>query len=112
VVAGNPWNGSALTGALGDRAALFPHLNGAWGSDRTLLATSLADAADDPRVCEAAARLRVGYVLTGPSGFWTGDRRQRRYPGLEVAGRPGFEQVDSGGRLSLHRLVACRATAG
>ena len=107
VVAGNPWNGSALGQALSHRRVLFPHLAGSWGRDRSLLAGYLADAGSDPAVCAAARRLHVGYVLDGPSAFWRKNRRQRLYAGTHVAGAPGFEPVASGGRLTLYRMTAC-----
>ena len=107
VVAGSPWNGSALGQALSHRVALFPHLAGTWGPDRTLLADSMADATSNPDVCRAARRLHVGYVLDGPSTFWLTDARQHLYDGLQVAGRPGFVPVARGGRLTLYRVTAC-----
>ncbi|HET8594580.1 MAG TPA: DUF6541 family protein [Intrasporangium sp.] len=106
-VAGNPWNGSALVQALAGRPATFPHLSGAWGADRELVASSLASAVGDAAVCRAARRLRVGYVLDGPPAFWPTDPRTRRYPGLAVGGHAGFEPVATGGRLTLYRLSAC-----
>ena len=110
-VAGNPWNGAALTGPLADREAAFPHLVGRWGADREVLATSLATAAATPAVCQALARLRVGYVLDGPSSFWPGDPRRALYPGLEVDGHPGFTQVGGAGRVSLWRITGCAGPA-
>lgn len=107
VVAGNPWNGSALGQALSHRRVLFPHLAGSWGKDRSLLAGYLVDAGADPAVCAAARRLHVGYVLDGPSAFWRKNRRQRLYAGTHVAGAAGFEPVASGGRLTLYRMTAC-----
>jgi hypothetical protein len=110
-VAGNPWGGAALTGALGGREAAFPHLVGRWGADREVLATSLATAATTPAVCRALSRLRIGYVLVGPSAFWAGDRRRSLYSGLEVEGRNGFTEVGRAGRVSLWRVPACAAAA-
>ena len=107
LVAGNPWNGSALAPVLGATPVLFPHLNGSWGTDRDLVAERLNLARYDPRVCDAVHRLHVAYVLDGPAAFWPGDRRQARYAGLEVGGVPGFEPVDHGGRLTLYRITAC-----
>jgi hypothetical protein len=107
-IAGNPWNGSALAAPLGSRPVLYPHLAGVWGPDRQLVAQQLDDAAREPQVCAAVARLRLGFVLDGPIRFWRGDRRQRSYPGLQVAGHPGFEPVARGGRLTLYRITACR----
>jgi hypothetical protein len=106
-VAGNPWNGSALAGAVGGVDFLYPHLQGSWGADRVLLAARLDEAATEPQVCAAARRLHVGFVLDGPVSFWPGDWRQPRYAGLAVAGRPGFEPVDTGGRLTLYRVTTC-----
>lgn len=111
VVAGNPFDGAALTGPLGDRRALFPHLIGAWDPDRVLVGTSLDEAARRPDVCAAVRRLGVTHVLTGGSRFWTDDRRRQDYAGLEVEGSPGFERVDAGGAMVLWRVTACGAGA-
>jgi hypothetical protein len=108
VIAGNPWNGSALAEALGGREVLFPHLTGAWGSDRTTVAASLVDVRSDSAACEAAERLGVDYVLSGRSTFWRNDPRQRRYAGLDVSAAAGFEPVAHGGRLTLYRVPPCR----
>lgn len=106
-IAGNPWNGSVLAAPLGDRTMLYPHLQGSWGSDRTVVAAHLAAAEQDPEVCPAVHRLRLGYVLAGPVTFWKGDWRQAGYRGLDVGTAPGFEPVASGGRLTLYRITAC-----
>jgi hypothetical protein len=108
-VAGNPWNGAALTGPLAQREAVFPHLVGRWGSDRDLLASSLSSVGTTAGVCEALDRLRVRYVLVGPPAFWAGDRRRANFAGLSVAGRPGFAEVGRAGRVSLWRITACDA---
>ena len=107
LVAGNPWNGSALAEPLGSTPALFPHLSGTWGPDRDLVASRLRFARSDPIVCRAVDRLHVGYVLDGPVAFWPGDRRQTSYAGLDVGGIPGFQPIDHGGRLTLYRITAC-----
>jgi hypothetical protein len=112
VIAGNPWNGSALAEAVGGRQVLFPHLSGAWGSDRSTLAASLVDVRADPAACAAAQRLKVDYVLAGRSDFWPGDRRQRLYAGLDVSAAAGFEPVAHGGRLTLYRVPACDDAGG
>ena len=109
VIAGNPWNGSALAEAVGGRQVLFPHLSGAWGSERTRVAASLADVRTDPAACAAARALKVGYVLAGRSAFWPADRRQRLYAGLDVSQAGGFEPVAHGGRLTLYKVPACEA---
>ncbi len=106
-VAGNPWDGAALTGPLGGREAVFPHLVGRWGTDRDLLASSLASVTTTHGVCAALDRLNVRYVLVGPSGFWSGDRRRALFAGLAVAGRAGFAEVARAGRVSLWQVTAC-----
>jgi hypothetical protein len=111
-VAGNPWNGAALSGPVAGREAVFPHLVGRWGADRDLLARSLRSVSTDPGVCAALRRLSVQYVLVGKPRFWSGDPRRRRYAGLEVAGREGFTRVGGGGGLSLWRVTACEGTRG
>ena len=110
-IAGNPWNGSALAEAVGGRRVLYPHLSGSWGRDRVTVASSLADLSADAEVCPAVRRLDVDYVLSGPSTFWPGDRRQLLYAGLQVEGRSGFEPVASGGRLTLYRITGCSTQA-
>ena len=107
LVAGNPWNGSALAEPLGSTFALFPHLSGTWGPDRDLVASRLRFARSDPLVCPAVDRLHIGYVLNGPVAFWPGDPRQTSYAGLDVDGIPGFQPVDHAGRLTLYRITAC-----
>lgn len=106
-VAGNPWDGAALTGPLGHREAVFPHLAGSWGADRNLLAAALADAGTRPDVCAALQRLGTTHVFVGPAAFWADDARRERYAGLSVAGRAGFVEVARGGEASLWRVTAC-----
>lgn len=107
VIAGNPWNGSALAEAVGGRQVLFPHLSGHWGRDRSTVATSLAELRTDPVACDAVRRLGVDYVLGGDSIFWHGDPRQRLFAGLDVSDAEGFVPVASGGRLTLYRVPDC-----
>ena len=107
LIAGNPWNGSPLASPLGNRATVFPHVSGSWDPDRALLATSLNQATERPAVCAAVRRLNVGYVIDGSIAFWKGDRRQTRYPGLEIEGHTGFAPEASGVRLTLYRVTAC-----
>jgi hypothetical protein len=108
VIAGNPWNGSALAEAVGGREVLFPHLSGAWGSDRSTVAASLADVRTNRVACAAARRLGVDYVLAGRSAFWRDDPRQRQYAGLDVSAAEGFRPVAHGGRLTLYRVPQCQ----
>jgi hypothetical protein len=110
VIAGNPWNGSALAEAVGGRRVLFPHLSGSWGDDRSTVATSLVEVRHDPVACDAVRRLGVEYVLDGKSAFWHDDPRQRLFAGLDVSEAEGFRPVASGGRLTLYRVPTCPMT--
>ncbi|NAZ86531.1 DUF6541 family protein, partial [Kineococcus indalonis] len=108
VVAGTPWDGSAFAYALSGVEVLYPHLRGAYPADWVFLADHLQDAGVDPAVCPVLQRQRVRWVLDdGP--LW-------RPPRLEPAGytafrlfrgRPGFEEVASGGGAVLYRITAC-----
>lgn len=109
-VANNPWDGSALLWALTDRLVLFPHLDMTTTADQRYLAKYLDKAATDPKVCQAANRLHVGFLLIGDSKFWPWDNRSKLYPGL---GDPGphnasFQLIASSGpHLKLYQLTAC-----
>lgn len=108
VVAADPYTGNALLYPLTGREVLFPHMTGNWTPAQTLLATRMRDAAVDPRVCDAAAATRVGYVLTGPITFWAWSGGARWYPGLhDIAPVPGFELLAEGAGHELWRLTAC-----
>lgn len=108
-VVGSPWDGAALSGALGGREPVFPHLVGAWDGDRSTVAASLAAVATTPGVCAALGRLRVTHVLVGPGTFWADDPRRAGYAGLAVAGHQGFVEVARAGEASLWRVTACAA---
>ena len=108
-VVGSPWDGAALSGALGGREPVFPHLVGAWDGDRSTVAASLAAVATTPGVCAALGRLRVTHVLVGPGTFWAEDPRRADYAGLAVAGHQGFVEVARAGEASLWRVTACAA---
>ncbi|TNC29620.1 DUF6541 family protein [Amycolatopsis alkalitolerans] len=107
-VAGNPWNGSVLLWALYDRPVLIPNLVIATTPDQDYLSAHLIDAAADPRVCEIANRLGVGYLVVTDNLFWPGSPETAKYPGLADPGnRPGFRLVDADGPDKLYQLTAC-----
>jgi hypothetical protein len=111
MVANNPWDGSALLWALADRRVLFPHLEVVTTADQQFLAQHLDDAASDPKVCAAANRLHVGYLLVGDSVFWQAwDDRVKDYPGFRDPGPrdKAFQLIASSGpKLKLYQLTAC-----
>ena len=113
LVAGNPFNGSAMLWALADREVLFPHFRGEHSPEQQYLANNMDDAATDPEVCEAAADLGVDYLLVGDAEFRPSDRKWNYYDGVnDPRFAPGFELVDSLGDNKLYRLTACGTNAG
>lgn len=113
VVANNPWDGSGMLWALADRRTLFPHFTAPAGTDQRYLAEHLSDAASDPKVCQIANRLHVGYLVIGDSQFWPWDNRKNDYPGFADPGsKAGFRLVDADGKRKLYQLTACASTVG
>ena len=109
VIAGNPWNGSALAWALGGRRVLFPHLGGYWTRDGRIIEHRLDNWATDTRVCPAVRAEDVHWVITDP-GHLSGDRKAaaRFAPIDRVVTTPGGAQlVASSGSTQLWRLTAC-----
>ncbi|MFC4556058.1 DUF6541 family protein [Georgenia faecalis] len=110
VVAGNPWDGSAMSWAVGDRQALFPHISIIWTEETGTIAVRLNEANTDPRVCEAVEDLNVGYVLDMGRPMWGGDPNggHLAYPGLEGLVDAGVaEPVASVGPARLLEITAC-----
>jgi len=109
VVAGDPWNGSALTWAIGGRRALFPHLAGEWSPDALLIASSLDTALDDPAVCAAADRLGVRYVYEDPGLLWGAPVEAAQFAGIDRAVDVPrlLDLVAHDGEAALYRLTAC-----
>ena len=108
VIAGDPWDGSSLAWAIGDRDVLFPHFNGRFTPDQLYLADHLRDVATDPDVCPAVRATGVGYVLNlGPlfdpplltPGGWGGMQ--------DITGQPGFTLVAAAGTARLFEVTAC-----
>ena len=108
VVAANPWQGGSYLYLTSDRELLFPTEKAWTEGDRALLGADLDRAAEDPAVCEAARRQKVGYVLTGGSSMTDSRAQERRYAGVDgVTDAAGFTLVDRSGDYALYRLDAC-----
>ncbi|MFD1720870.1 DUF6541 family protein [Amnibacterium endophyticum] len=109
LIAGNPWNGSAMAWTLGGRQVLFPHLGGYFGTDANRIKRHLDDYRTDPKVCPAVRRLDVRWVITD-SGLMRGDKKAARaFQSISrVVKEPGAaELVASSGSAKLWRLTAC-----
>ncbi|WP_210480561.1 DUF6541 family protein [Naasia sp. SYSU D00948] len=108
VIVGNPWNGSALTWAIGDREPLFPHLTGDWDPDRLLVASGLDLVSADARVCEALDRLGATHVLVSPGLLWNGDPQAELFAGIDRTDPAALgPEVARSGDATLHRITAC-----
>lgn len=112
IVAGNPWNGSAMSWAIGRRQALFPHLTGEWSPDALLVATSLDRARDDPAVCEAVHRLKITYMLDDPGMLWGNPAEAAAFHGISMAPASDvLREVARAGDTVLYRIAACDPSA-
>ncbi|OLF07602.1 hypothetical protein BLA60_27200 [Actinophytocola xinjiangensis] len=108
LIAGNPFNGSAMLWALGDREVLFPHFRGEHSPEQEYLANNMENAATDPLVCQAATDLGVDYLLVGEAEFRPSDGKWKYYSGVnDPRFGTGFELVDEQGGNKLYRLTAC-----
>lgn len=108
VIIGNPWNGSALSWAIGGREALFPHLTGDWDADRLTVAAGLDRIGDDPAVCAALDRLGAKFLLTSDGLLWGGDPQAGAFAGIDWTEpeRVG-ELVAREGGSALYRITEC-----
>ncbi|MEI5585044.1 MULTISPECIES: DUF6541 family protein [unclassified Agromyces] len=108
VIAGNPWNGSALVYAYTGRRALFPHVGGAYPESHRAIAEGLADAT--PEACAAAAELGVTHVIDSDARMlFTGDARAELYPGLTDLPRDpeGLTLLAERGDARLYEVTGC-----
>jgi hypothetical protein len=108
IVAGDPWDGSALSWAIGDRRALFPHLTGEWSADQLLVANSLDLLQRNALVCRAVHRLGVRWVVEDPQLLWDHPAEAIPYGGFHRAVQEGLlEPVARVGSAGLYRIPSC-----
>ncbi|BDZ45899.1 hypothetical protein GCM10025866_18080 [Naasia aerilata] len=108
VVVGNPWNGSTLSWAVGDREPLFPHLTGDWGADRLTVANGLDQLAANPEVCAALGRLGAEYLFVAPGLLWNGDPQAGAFAAIDRTDPAAIgEEVAREGDAALYRITAC-----
>lgn len=105
VIVGNPWTGTSLSFALGDRRALVPHIFQELTSDMVVITERLHAADEDAEVCAALERTGTAWVLDfGSAEIHNGDHS---YPGLDDLGDV-VRLADSEGAARLFEIVACR----
>ncbi len=106
-ILGNPWTGTALAYALGERRTLTPHVGGSPPPKAEFLMNNLHRVHDDPRVCAAVRELNSYYVLAfaGPQVHG----RTISYDGLKTAAvNPGLTRVDAEGPAAvLYQVTGC-----
>lgn len=108
VIAGNPWNGSALAYAFTGRRVLFPHVGGAYTVEHRAVAEGLADMT--PEACAAARELGVTHVIDSDDRMlFIGDARAELYPGLTDLPRDpdGLELLAERGDARLYEVTGC-----
>ncbi|WP_353848889.1 DUF6541 family protein, partial [Arthrobacter sp.] len=110
VIANNPYNGSALAMALAGRHMLFPY-SSQTDVDKDLykLRFWLNQVGRDPKVCAAARRKGVTYLLDfGTSYIPAFDNPRSLYPGVTLApDSPAFTVVATEGHARLFKLTSC-----
>lgn len=108
VIVGNPWTGTSLSYALGDRWAMIPHIYQITTDDMTTILLSLNEAADNPDVCNAVRRIGASHVLDfGPVEVHGAVHEYEGLQGLVDGGV--VKLIDSeGDSARLYEIVACR----
>lgn len=106
VLAGNPWNGSALAYAFADRKTLQLHILSTVPNGAPEIYDHLKDAKIDADVCPAVRELKVAYVLDfGHREVHGGDNGYKGLDDLVASGVATL--VDSQGDAKLYKISAC-----
>lgn len=104
---GNPYTGSSLSYALGDRKSAQLHVLSYVSPELEKIYESLGQVSTDPAVCQAIRKERAFYILD----FGTNEVHEDGFhtpPGLRGLSRnPGVQLVDSEGGARLYRVTAC-----
>lgn len=106
VVAGNPWTGTSLAYALGDRPVLTPHLLSYEDERLRQLGAELGSSTAGDDTCELAHEFGVRFVLEfSPEEVHDG---HHAYPGYEnLSESPSMVLRDQVGEARLFELVGC-----
>jgi hypothetical protein len=106
LIAGDPWTGTSMAWALGDRRVLVPHIYGDRTAATNLILKSLRSASPGSAVCKAVEKEHVGYALDfGTNGVFG---QTGQYPGVHHLARSrAMTLVDRVGTASLYRVTGC-----
>lgn len=107
LIAGNPWNGSALAYAISDRRVVIPHTGGSYSLESQEVSRMIDTGSKN--ACLAADTLGVTHVLDfGSRILFEGDRRANLFTGTtEVGDSPVLTEVDREGDAVLYELTGC-----
>ncbi len=106
-VIGNPWNGSVLSWAVGDREAVFAHFTGEWGPERDTLLRSFGAIRSDPAVCAALDSLGARYLIVDPGRLWGGNPQADRFAQLDSVDPTAVSEIARDGDAVLYEITAC-----
>lgn len=106
VILGNPYTGSALSYALGDRKSAQLHILSYVSPELQEIYDGLGSVTSDPDVCKAVRDEKSYYVLDfGTNEVHGGDHTPLGLRNLER--NPGVQLVDSQGDAKVYRITAC-----
>ncbi len=106
VLAGNPWNGSALAYSIADRRTIQIGILGELPAGATEIYDRLNDAKTDPEVCPAVRSLGIRYVLD--FGHQEVHGQDHGFQGLDdLATRGVATLIDHEGQARLYKLTTC-----
>lgn len=109
VIAGNPFTGAILAGAVSGEPSIYQAFGIGAAKDLVLVAAKFNQYQSDPAVCAAVERLHVGVVVTGSIFFQADPVSLRPYAGFDHLGAvPGLTQIDSGGGAAAYLVGSCR----
>lgn len=109
VVVGNPATGASMVYAIGDRAALAPHIFGGRTEQEQYLLDHWDEAGTDPQVCEFVQELDAYWALDFGTDAVLGN--QSSMSGLDNLGAQppvGIEERGAVGDARLYEATACR----
>ncbi|MGX7823998.1 DUF6541 family protein [Actinokineospora sp. 24-640] len=103
----NPWTGTSLAYAIGERRTLTPHVGGRIPDDVAYVMNNLDRMDSDPRVCATIRELNSFYVLDFEGRQV--HNRDIRFGGLELPFiNPGLTRIDGeGAQATLFRVTGC-----
>ena len=109
VIADNPWNGSSLAYAFGNRRVLTPHLITNTDKERIRISRELGEGNFTPELCEAVKNKNVRYILDFGHRYVYNSWAAQDYPGVtDVRAQPGLELIVRHGRyMRLFRVTGC-----